>query len=254
MAKGWRVAAALAAVAAVAGCASVPDRAAPSSVGLFSTGVPGGALPAGWRPWTLSALKKPTEYELVSNHGTTVVRASAVASASGLVHPLDLDPRAYPLLNWRWRVDDLIEKADNTRKHTEDSPLRILVSFRGDVEKLPLSDRIFFDNMRLLTGHRMPYATLVYIWENRAPVGTVIPNLHTPRVKMIVARSGPDGLGAWQDVTRNVVEDFRRAFGEEPGPVTSVGIMTDTDNTGTEARGYYGDIAFRPARLTIATE
>jgi len=64
---------------------------------------------------------------------------------------------------------------------------------------------------------------------------------------MIVADSGPENLGRWHTVTRNVVADFRRAFGEEPGTITSVGIMTDTDNTGTKAEAFYGDIEFRRA-------
>jgi hypothetical protein len=91
----------------------------------------------------------------------------------------------------------------------------------------------------------------MYIWENRAPVGSVIENLHTSRIRMIVADSGETNLGAWREETRNVYEDYRRAFGEEPGRIRSVAIMTDSDNTGEDAEAYYGDIAFlrsRPAQ------
>jgi hypothetical protein len=181
---------------------------------------------------------------MVKDAGQTVVKASADSSASGLRHWLKLDPAAYPLLTWRWKVNELIESADNTRKHTEDSPVRVLVTFDGEIGKLSLADRLLFDDVFLLTGRRMPYATLVYIWENRLRKGTVVPNLHTSRIKMIVAESGRDNLGRWQNVTRNVADDFKRAFGEEPGTITSVGIMTDTDNTGTKTEGFYGDIRF----------
>jgi hypothetical protein len=64
---------------------------------------------------------------------------------------------------------------------------------------------------------------------------------------MIVTQSGHDKVGTWQEVTRDVYEDFKRAFGEEPGRITAVGIMTDTDNTGSAVEAYYGDIAFRRA-------
>jgi hypothetical protein len=84
----------------------------------------------------------------------------------------------------------------------------------------------------------------MYIRENRAPPGSVIPNLHTSRVKMIAAESGPGKPGSWQEVTRNVHEDYRRAFGEEPGRITAIGIMTDTDNTGENVHAWYGDIVF----------
>jgi hypothetical protein len=248
-----RIAAALLA-SLLGACASLPGRdgAAPEAVhlpqvGHFSRNTPGEQLPAGWQKWTLSRFKKPTEYRLVDYDGRTVVRARARGSASGLVHPLEVDPQRYPVLDWDWKITGLIPGADNTRKHTEDSPARVVVSFSGDVSTLPLADRMFFDNVRLMTGQQLPYATLMYIWENRAPVGTIIPNLHTSRIKMVVAGSGEDRIGSWQHVTRNLAEDFRRAFGEEPGRVTAVAIMSDTDNTGEQASAYYGDISFRRA-------
>lgn len=236
----------------VAGCALQAERPPDDAVALphvqsFASSRPDNAHAPGWQDWTFSRFKKRTRYEVVKDAGQTVVKASADSSASGLRHWLKLDPAAYPLLTWRWKVNELIESADNTRKHTEDSPVRVLVTFDGEIGKLSLADRLLFDDVFLLTGRRMPYATLVYIWENRLRRGTVVPNLHTSRIKMIVAESGRDNLGQWQNVTRNVVEDFKLAFGEEPGTITSVGIMTDTDNTGTKAEAFYGDIQFRRA-------
>ena len=241
-----------------AGCALVPTDAAPDVVALpyvrqFSGHPTGETLPPGWQPWILSRFKRLTEYRLTSERGRTVVRARAESSASGLIHPLALDPAGYPILHWHWKTTDLIARADNTQKHLEDSPVRLVVSFAGDIDKLELHDRLFFDNVRVLTGQQLPYATLMYIWENRAPRETVIPNRHTSRIKMIVAESGRDKLGAWQQVTRNIIEDYQRAFGEAPGKIIAVGIMTDTDNTGDNAHAYYGDIVFRKMPAPQAT-
>lgn len=218
------------------------------NVRSFSGHPAGETLPPGWQPWTLSRFKRPTEYRLVDYQGRTVVRARAESSASGLVHPLALDPAKYPVLHWHWKIEELIARADNTQKHLEDSPVRLVVSFGGDMDKLPMRDRMFMDNVRLLTGQQLPYATLMYIWENRVPRDSIIPNRHTDRIRMIVAESGRDRIGRWQEVTRNIVEDYRQAFGEDPGPVIAVGIMTDTDNTGDNAHAWYGDIVFRPAQ------
>lgn len=242
----------------VAGCALQAERPPDDAIALpyiqsFSSSHPDGEHAPGWQDWTFSRFKKQTRYQLVKDSGQLVMKASADSSASGLRHWLKVDPAAYPLLSWRWKVNELIESADNTRKHTEDSPVRVLVTFDGEIEKLSLADRLLFDDVFLLTGRRMPYATLVYIWENRLRKGTVVPNLHTSRIKMIVAESGRENLGRWQDITRNVVDDFRRAFGEEPGTITSVGIMTDTDNTGTKAEGFYGDIRFLHASSRAAS-
>lgn len=253
-----RTAAMLVGALVAGGCATGPELVAVIPVPHvmpFSESPLDAELPPGWRPWNLSRLKRPTQYRLVEYDGRKVIQAVADASASGLVHPLRLDPKTHQILSWHWKVGSLVTGADNTRKASEDSPARIVVTFDGDSERLPLEDRIFADNFRLLTGQVMPYATLMYIWENRAPLGSVIPNRHTSRIKMIVVRSGAVGLGAWQHFNRNVYEDFRRAFGEEPGPITAVAIMSDTDNTGGKAAAYYGDISFRhPAQPRLVLE
>lgn len=253
----------LAAALLAAGCATstenpaMPDAVPLAQVRSFSGHAPGEALPPGWQPWLMSNFKRPTRYRLVSREGRTVVRAEARSSASGLIHPLALAPGSYPLLQWQWKVDALIDSADNSQKHLEDAPARLIVSFDGDIASLPARERMFFDNVRILTGQQLPYATLMYIWGNRAPRESVIPNRHTSRIRMIVVESGPGKLGNWQEVTRNVVEDYRRAFGGEPGRISAVGIMTDTDNTGGNIHAYYGDIRFGKAgtpSLTAAAD
>jgi hypothetical protein len=218
-----------------------------TTVTRFSSGQPGEELPPGWRAWTVGKYKKATEYSLVRDGGRTVIRASANASASGLSQDVRVDPREFPLLRWRWKVPELIARADNTQRYTEDAPVRLIVTFQGDASKWSFGDRLFASQMKALTGYDMPYATLMYIWENRAPVGTVIANQHTSRVKMIVAESGKARLGEWREEVRNVHEDYKRAFGEEPAMTRSVGIMTDTDNTGERVLAYYGDISFQRA-------
>jgi len=220
-----------------------------TSVTQFSSGEPGEPLPPGWRAWTVGKYKKATEYSLVKEDGRTVIRASANDSASGLSQDVRVDTREFPLLRWRWKVPGLIAGADNTRRYSEDSPVRMIVTFRGDTSKWSFEDKVFASQMKMLTGYEMPYATLMYIWENRAPVGAVITNQHTTRVKMIVAESGSDRLGEWREEVRNVYEDYKRAFGEEPLLTRSIGIMTDTDNTGEKVLAYYGDISFERAAL-----
>jgi hypothetical protein len=90
----------------------------------------------------------------------------------------------------------------------------------------------------------MPYATLMYVWENRLPAGTVISHHMTSRVKMVLVGSGSPKLGVWHQEVHNVLDDYRRAFGEEPPRVKTVGIMIDSDNTGAHVTAYFGDIRF----------
>lgn len=213
-------------------------------VGLFSDARLDDKFPSGWEPWVLSGFKKPTEYRLVRDGGKTVVKAKAHASASGLIYGLRVDLKTHPYLTWRWKVPALIEEADNTRKSKEDSPVRLLIAFEGDLDKLPFDDRLFAQQFKMFTRRELPYATLMYIWENRLPENTLINNANTGRIKMIVAETGSKRLGEWYTETRNVYEDYKRAFGEDPPLVKWVAIMTDTDNTGSVADAYYGDIAF----------
>jgi len=244
---------AILAAAALGGCALQPETPSPAeiplpAVGKFSIAKPGDVLPSGWRVWSLSNLKRPTEYRLVDHQGRTVIFARARNSASGLVFPIAIDPKEYPLLQWRWNVSALINGADNTRRQLEDSPARIVIAFDGDKSKLPFEERLFAEQFKLLSKQELPYALLMYIWENRAPVGTVIDNVHTSRIKMIVADSGATNVGAWREQTRDLYQDYKRAFGEEPPRIRSIGIMTDTDNTGEDVEAYYGDIVFLKRR------
>jgi hypothetical protein len=235
-------------VAALAACAPQPAKPPPEihlpAIGKFSDALPGDVLPSGWRLWQLSGLKRPTEYRLIDHEGRTVVFARARGSASGLIYPIAIDLKEYPLLQWRWKVPELIPGADNTRRATEDSPVRVVIAFDGDKSKLPLEERLFAEQFKAFTKQEFPYALLMYIWENRAPVGTVIENLHTARIRMIVADSGDQNVGVWREHTRDVYADYKRAFGEEPPRTRSIGIMTDSDNTGQTAQAYYGDITF----------
>jgi hypothetical protein len=87
----------------------------------------------------------------------------------------------------------------------------------------------------------------MYIWANDLPRETLLRNAHTGRVRMIVVGSGTQRLGEWVTVRRNLLEDYRRAFGEEPWDVVAIGVMTDSDNTRSRARAYYGDIVLHAA-------
>jgi Protein of unknown function (DUF3047) len=228
-----------------AGCATAPREAVilMDQVTEFSTAAPGTGLPGGWKIWTLARFKKPTAYDLIKKDGATVVEARADNSASALLHGLNnLDPSEHRELMWRWKIEELIKNQDNTKSATEDAPVRLVVRFGGDTAKLDISERIFSAQVKAVTGQELPYATLMYIWARNSPVETVITSRFTERIKMVVAESGPAKVGEWQDVRRDIYEDFKRAYGEEPGPITGIGIMTDTDNTGEKTRSWYGDI------------
>jgi hypothetical protein len=214
----------------------------------FSSSKPGAGLPRGWEPVKLSDRKRPTAYTLVEEGDHVVLHAHATGAASGLAQFTRFDIRSAPLVEWRWKVNALVEGADNRIGAKEDSPARLLFAFDGDKSRLPLLDRSVFYIAEKLSGRELPYALLQYIWAREIPVGTILEHPHTRRVRLLVVASGPGGVGRWHSMSRNVLEDFRRAFHEEPGLLTGVGVLTDTDNTGGTVEAWYGDIQFRAER------
>lgn len=211
----------------------------------FSTAQPG-AVPSTWQTVLLSSNKQPTEYTMVTDEGIVVLRASAKGSASILAWRTDFDPRAFPMLSWRWKVTQSIAGADTRTRRSEDSPARLMVSFSGNPASLKASDRAAGALAEAISGHALPYAVLMYIWGEKVPPESTTVSALTSRVRMIAVSSDDEGVGRWQSYRRNLAEDYRRVFGEEPGHVTAIELMTDTDNTGGVAETFYGDLGLAP--------
>lgn len=208
---------------------------------LFSAIAAPSTVPTGWQPWRVNRNKAPTRYSLTEVDQRTVLHAEADGSASGLYVPLtQRDPG---MLRWMWKTRDVIRVADNAVSHREDAPLRIFVAFDGDRSTLSLKDQLMYEMARITTGREMPYATLMYIWGGKRPVGSVLNNPHTDRVRMIIVDSGTRHTNEWRCHERDLRADYRKAFGADPGKILAVGLMTDTDNTKSRAEAWYGDIA-----------
>ena len=204
-------------------------------------------LLAEWVAWTFHPTKRATRYRIVDLSGQRVVQADADRSVSGLMHRLDVDPAARPMLHWRWRVDTPVPGGDVGDRHADDASARIVLAFDGDKDRLPLKEQMFFERAKLLAGQDLPYATLMYVWDSTRPAGTVTPNAHTSRVRKIVVQNGAQGTRQWHAHTRDIVADYERAFGKKPpGRLIAVGVLTDSDNTKQRARAWYGDMHLTP--------
>jgi hypothetical protein len=243
-------------------CASTPDdplvwsdevvRALPRERGevveaaRFSRLPPGADL-APWEQWFVRRGNTPTAYRLVEVDGTTVLEADAQEGGSGLARKIRIDPQSHPVLEWRWRVP--ADPGTKLEVSSGATPLaRLSLGFHGDPNKLDFDDRAKLRMAMVLTANGLPYASLLYVWMLDVPVETVIRSPYTERVRMIVVESGAQRVGQWVSVRRNVVEDYRRAFGEEPGDIVGVGVMTDPGDDYSRRRGFYGDITLRSSK------
>ena len=236
----------------LSGCAEIMTVPVPAAraggplnaVQPFSLSAVGETAPPAWQPWVLSRFLAHTQYVIVEQDGERVLAARANVSASGLLQPLALAAADYPIISWRWKVPQLIPGANNASRVGDDSPVRVIVAFDGDKSQLDFEDQSFGRTVKLFSGREMPFATIQYIWENQLPPETVLENARTGRSKMLVVESGPERLGQWLSFKRDVRADYQRLFGGQPGPIIFVGVMTDTNATGTQATAYYGDIRF----------
>ncbi len=216
-------------------------------VGAFSSAQPGGPFPDGWEPLTFEKIERQTQYELVKDGDTTVVKATSHQSSSGLTKKVTIDPKEFPIVQWRWKIENIIESGDVTKKEGDDYPARMYITFEYDSSKVGFFEKAKFEIIRLAYGEYPPVGAINYIWDSRTPIGTIVPNPYTDYVQMIVTESGSQKIGEWVVEERNVYEDYKKAFGEEPPNISGIAIMTDTDNTKESATAYFGDIVFKKA-------
>jgi hypothetical protein len=253
----------------VAGCAGSPDGDAPDDDLLASTAIvkrmkpedgervevapfsrlsPGGPLAQDWEPYVLQPSNPLTAYRPVNMEGHMCVEADATNGHSALQRLIRISPERHPVVEWSWRVPRLASDAEAPSDKRPSPRARLMLAFHGDPEKLDLEQRVQLRMAKAVTGQALPYSSLIYVWLKGVPAGTVVPSPYTERVRLIAMDSSDGNLDHWVEMRRDVREDYRRAFGEEPGDIVGVGIFTDVDGDGAPGRAYYGDITFHTAR------
>ena len=194
-----------------------------------------------WEPVQLPG-KLRTAFRVQMKDERKSVQTESAASISMLRQRLRIAPEQLGQVQFHWNVSNLIEGADMTQRDAEDSPVRVVLAFDGDRSRFSARNAMLSELTRAMTGEDMPYAVLMYVWSNDLPVGTVITNPRTDRIRKIVVESGPQRLQQWLHYERDVRADFALAFGESPEMLQSIAIMTDTDNTRGRTQVWYGEI------------
>ena len=199
------------------GLLSMPTHAQRVDVARFSDGNLDG--------WTSKTFAGATQYALTGDVGRRVLHARSDAAASGLYRKVRVDLTKTPNLHWSWRISRPLDIDDERQRRGDDFPARVYVVFADG----PLLWRTRAIN---------------YVWSSRQPADTAWPNPFTDKARMIAVRSGAAGSGEWARESRNVLDDYRRVFGEVPGDVSAVAVMSDSDNSGLATEAWFGDIWF----------
>ena len=214
---------------------------APLQTGVTSATLP---LPATLPAWQHTRLpgKQATEFSYALTDGRHAMAVHARSSASMLRQALHVPSTHLGLVKFSWKVPELIATADMALRDADDSPVRIVLAFEGDRAKFSAKNAMLSELSHAITGEPLPYATLMYVWCNTRAPGTVIVNPRTDRIRELVVESGAKNLNRWLDYERDIRADFVKAFGEPPGALLGIGIMTDTDNTRTTTQAWYGPL------------
>jgi hypothetical protein len=181
--------------------------------------------------WRNVEVRGISDYAVVQLDGRSCLRASSRGAGSILLYPLRYEADTYEVLTWQWRVDHPVPGEALKRKDGSDAPARVYVYF--DTPGLPWQKR-----------------SLDYVWSLTLPEGTLINSAYSAASKIIVVSGGEDEVGRWRTVSRNLQDDYRRAFGGDVPHVVALGLMTDSDNSKGESLAFFDEVRVtrRPGR------
>lgn len=239
-----------------AGCTGLPTQ---PQQALDSTLVVAVAQPqnpvktwsAAWQHYPLPG-KESTEYSPTRLDGRDVMAARAASSASLLRQRVNIPASDLDRIKFSWKVPELMARADLAARDNADSSVRIVLAFEGDRSRFSAKNAMLSELAHVMTGEPLPYATLMYVWCNSREAGSVITSARTDRIRKIVVESGTKNLNTWLDYERNIRADYEKAFGETPGALLAIGIMTDSDNTRSNTQAWYGPVTLTGKNLSLA--
>ncbi len=223
-------------------CFSTPALAEGTDEPLLKPFSSATSLEPGWEVLKFPNIDRMSEYQLVQESDEQVVMASTDASASGLIARIRVQPGDQLILRWRWKVSSVYEKGDARAKAGDDYPARIYVAFEFEADKAGFFERAKRKAVALVFGEELPGNALNYIWANKLEKGALVANPYTDTTMMLAVESGNEKAGQWVTAQRDIVADYRKAFGDEPPAIVGVAIMSDSDNTGESAKAWYGDV------------
>jgi len=210
-------------------------------------------VPAPWQVLRFNKRVPATEYRLRVWDTVPAIEAVANNSMALLARMVSINLSATPVLCWRWRIDAPLKTADMRRKSGDDYAARVYVAFRLPPEALSIMTRAKLRLARSLYGDAVPDAALNYVWDNRQPIGTHMPNAYTDRTQMLVLRSGTARNGEWVSERRDVQQDFRQLFGATQATLELVAVASDTDDTHEGAHAGFADLHFVGAESSCLT-
>jgi hypothetical protein len=208
-------------------------------------------VPKGWYLLRFRGSTKLTSYTPVEDCNNVYIKAESEASGAPIYKIAKFNPQDYPYISWRWKADNILEKGNAYTKKGNDFSVSLGIIFDYDPQRASFIKSVKYSLIKLFYGAYPPDYVILYVWGNgvHEKKGDIITNPYSETVKMFVLENGNSNLNKWRIEERNILEDFKNAFGTYPKQrVGGIGIHTDSDNTSLyysgnyRAVGYYDDI------------
>jgi hypothetical protein len=182
-------------------------------------------IPSGWTAYATPGGRPAYDFVVAEDGGRRALHVRGRDEHSTIAKEIHVDLEATPILEWSWKIVELPAGADVRTRATSDLTVHVLVVWPRFPEAL---------RSRLIA----------YAWGTTEPAGSVERSRKTRTVTFFILRSGADQLGRWITERRDVVEDYRRAYGERPESPRAIAISIDTNDTHAAAAGFIGPIQF----------
>ncbi len=205
---------------------------------------------AQWEPLEFDSIDRHTDYSVVVNANASMLFIESDDGGSGLIHQTTVNAHENPVLEWRWRVEDIIRGGDLTSRDGDTYPVRVSVNFEYDSDMVGFGTRLRYAAIRAIRGEYPPHGSLIYIWANQEWPVEWYESPFTSRAMMLPIDQGRGGLMEWHSHRRNVVEDYREAFGEDPPERAQLAIMGDSYGSGAVSRAWIDFVRIRPESRT----
>jgi hypothetical protein len=175
------------------------------------------------QPWNIRLKEGKADVRIASDNGGNVLHITCRESSVSVERNASVDIIVSPYMSWTWKVLKVPTQGDVRKKGYNDQALQILVAF---------------ENRKILS----------YVWDSNAPEGTITDeSVGWPvnlKIKVIVVKAGTTDVGKWITQTRNIYEDYKNIFHEEPLRLKGVRIQTNTQYTRDTAEGFVKSIMF----------
>jgi hypothetical protein len=214
------------------------------TIGKFVAEKESDGSPKGWKTVT-GFNTAPTSYEVIKYRGRYVLKAEGIGTSSCLFREVKAELEDYPIISWRWKISNVIRQAIETRKDRNDSAARVIVVFQVEPEEMSPWYGLEYLIRGILRRNEPFGPRIEYIWGNRIEKGRVLDNPSVKYSKVIVLESGERKEKRWIWEKRNLIDDYKTAFGTDPRGIIALGIQTDTDQSNEGVTAYYEDIFLR---------